>query len=62
MGRSAAIDREERNSTIEMAKLDGEIALLLSAIEEESVPEHLTRLAVKLEEALVERKRRQNQN
>lgn len=56
MGRSAAIELEQRKGTIEMAILDDEIALLVLAIEAEPVPEHLTSLAVKLQRALLERK------
>lgn len=58
MGRSAAVVTELQNDAIEMASLDDDIASILVAIEAEAVPEHLTSLAVKLQEALLERKRR----
>ncbi len=38
--------------------LDREIASLLAAIEKEKVPDRLTELAVELQKALVERRRR----
>lgn len=58
MGRSAAVVTELQNDAIEMASLDDDIASILVAIEAETVPQHLTSLAVKLQEALLERKRR----
>lgn len=62
MGRSAMIALQDRNSTIEMATLDDEIASILTAIEMESVPDDLAILAAKLQEALLDRKRRLNPN
>lgn len=62
MGRSATIALEVRNSTVEIATLDDEIASILTVIETEFVPEHLARLAANLQEALLERKRRLNPN
>lgn len=42
--------------------MDQEIALLLAAIEEERVPDRLTRLAIELQNALVESRRRETTN
>lgn len=62
MGRSAVIIPDQRTKTIDLTTLDDEIASILMAIETESVPEHLTELAVKFQDALVERKRSRNPN
>jgi hypothetical protein len=60
MGRSAAIIPEKDERTVDVTTLDDEIALILTAIEEEAVPERLTNLAIELQRALMERRQRQN--
>lgn len=62
MGRSAAIVPEKEEKAVEVATLDDEIALILRAIEEEPVPQRLTTLAIELQQALMQRRRRQNPN
>ncbi|HWK65015.1 MAG TPA: hypothetical protein VNS34_08745 [Rhizobiaceae bacterium] len=62
MGRSAAIVPEKEERGAEVTNLDDEIALILRAIEEEAVPQRLTTLALELQQALVQRTRRQNPN
>ncbi|MER9435753.1 hypothetical protein [Mesorhizobium sp. M0618] len=46
---------------VEMA-LDQEIASLLAAIEQEKIPDRLTELAIELQNALVEKRRRDVKN
>ncbi|WJI39125.1 MULTISPECIES: hypothetical protein [Mesorhizobium] len=46
---------------VEMA-VDQEIASLLAAIEREKIPDRLTKLAVELQNALVEKRRRDVRN
>lgn len=62
MGRSAAIVPEREEKAVEVTTLDDEIALILTAIEEEAVPERLTKLAVELQQALMQRRQRLNPN
>lgn len=62
MGRSAAIVPEREEKAVEVTTLDDELALILTAIEEEAVPERLTTLAIELQQALIQRKQRQNPN
>jgi hypothetical protein len=42
--------------------VDQEIASLLAAIEQEKIPDRLTKLAVELQDALVEKRRRDVKN
>ncbi|WP_280952468.1 MULTISPECIES: hypothetical protein [unclassified Mesorhizobium] len=42
--------------------MDQEIASLLSAIEQEKVPDRLTKLAIQLQNALIEKRRRETTN
>ncbi|WP_179296030.1 MULTISPECIES: hypothetical protein [unclassified Mesorhizobium] len=42
--------------------MDREIASLLDAIERESIPDRLTRLAMELQNALIEKRRRDLKN
>jgi hypothetical protein len=42
--------------------LDSEIASLLSAIEQEKVPDRLTQLAIELQNALVQKRRKETTN
>ncbi|TPL87260.1 hypothetical protein [Mesorhizobium sp. CO1-1-4] len=42
--------------------MDQEITSLLSAIEQEKIPDRLTKLAIELQNALVERRRRDVKN
>ncbi|MGI6852735.1 hypothetical protein [Mesorhizobium sp. 1B3] len=60
MGRSAAMVPERDEKAVEVTTLDEEIAMILTAIEEETVPERLTNLAIDLQQALTQRKQRQN--
>lgn len=60
MGRSAAMVPERDEKAVEVTTLDEEIAMILTAIEEETVPERLTNLAIDLQQALMQRKQRQN--
>ncbi|ARP67077.1 hypothetical protein A9K65_029795 [Mesorhizobium sp. WSM1497] len=46
---------------VEMA-VDREIASLLAAIEQEEIPDRLTKLAIELQNALVEKRRRDVNN
>ncbi|TJV24804.1 MAG: hypothetical protein E5Y04_08040 [Mesorhizobium sp.] len=46
---------------VEMA-VDQEIASLLAAIEQEKIPDRLTKLAIELQNALVEKRRRDVKN
>ena len=42
--------------------MDQEIALLLTAIEQERAPDRLTKLAIDLQNALIEKRRRETAN
>ncbi|ESX82908.1 hypothetical protein NKJ36_02520 [Mesorhizobium sp. M0142] len=54
--------REDSVSTRADLTIDREIASLLAAIEQERVPDRLTKLAIELQHALVERRLRQTSN